>query len=424
VTHRSRTAWVVIRRAASVTSSALTAGTLTVSVLSAYLAVLTGAARSKGARGSSPEHPKAASARSFVILVPAHNEEPVIHRMLKSFRNLDYPPDQFAVHVVADNCTDGTADVVRDWGYTAHVRTDPASPGKGPALNWLYDRLVEDGTPFESVLIIDADTTVHPDFLKHIAAALDNGSHVAQAYYAVHDADGSSAAALRSAALACRHHLRPLGRTAIGASSGLYGNGMAFDRAVMDGRRWSGHLIEDAEFQMELLLDGERVAYVPDAILEAEMPHTLDSATSQNQRWELGRLQLARRYVPKLVRRLRRGPANLRMAYADAILDHLTPPLSVLVALDVCCVVGASGLAATRRNRIDRLNLAASLLSAGVIVIHVISGLRSVNAPRSTYRALMKAPKLVVWKMVLWCRVIVRPGSVTWKRTTRNVETP
>jgi hypothetical protein len=197
---------------------------------------------------------------------------------------------------------------------------------------------------------------------------------------------------------------------------------MAFDKAMMDGRRWSGHLIEDAEFQMELLLDGERVAYVPEAVLEAEMPHTLDSATSQNQRWELGRLQLARRYVPQLARRLHRGPAKLRTAYADAILDHLTPPLSVLVALNVCCAVGSSGMAATRRHRIDRLNMAASLLSAGVIVVHVMSGLRSVHAPRSTYRALMKAPKLIVWKLVLWGRVILRPSSVTWKRTTRNVE--
>jgi cellulose synthase/poly-beta-1,6-N-acetylglucosamine synthase-like glycosyltransferase len=399
----------------------LTAGSVTVGVVAAYLALLTGAA--KRTNGPS-KRPTGRSTRRFVILVPAHNEESGIHRTLESLRNLDYPPERFDVHVVADNCTDATADVVRRWGFTAHVRTDADSPGKGPALNWLYDRLSECGERFESVLIIDADSTVRPDFLNHIAAALDNGAHVAQAYYGVHDADGSSAAALRSAALACRHHLRPLGRTALGASSGLYGNGMAFDKAVMDGRRWSGHLVEDAEFQMELLLDGVRVAYVPEAVLEAEMPHTLDSATSQNQRWELGRLQLARRYIPPLVRRLRRGPTGLRAAYADAILDHLTPPLSVLVGLDMCCAVGASVLVTTRRRRLDRLNLVVSLLSAGVIVIHVMSGLRSVRAPRSTYRALLKAPRLVAWKVMLWCRVIVRPRTVTWKRTARNLEAP
>jgi cellulose synthase/poly-beta-1,6-N-acetylglucosamine synthase-like glycosyltransferase len=395
---------------------------MTVGILTAYLALLTGAASRRRTSGSTTKRPSATPTRRFAILVPAHNEEAVIHRTLESFRSLDYASELFDVHVVADNCTDGTADVVRQWGYTAHVRTDATAPGKGPALNWLYDRLKENGAHFESVLIVDADSTIRHDFLKHIAAALDDGAHVAQAYYGVHDADGSTAAALRSAALACRHHLRPLGRTALGASSGLYGNGMAFDKTVMDGRRWSGHLVEDAEFQMELLLDGERVAYVPEAVLEAEMPHTLDSATSQNQRWELGRLQLARRYIPPLLGRLRRGPAGLRTAHADAILDHLTPPLSVLVALDMCCAVGACAMAATRGRRIDRLNLVVSVASAGVIVIHVMAGLRSVHAPRSTYRALMKAPGLIVWKMRLWAGVILRPRTVSWTRTTRNVE--
>jgi hypothetical protein len=88
------------------------------------------------------------------------------------------------------------------------VRTDTASPGKGPALNWLFDRLQADGTPFDSLVIVDADTTLHADFLRQMAAALDGGAAAAQAYYAVHDPGGSTSAALRSAALACRHNLR------------------------------------------------------------------------------------------------------------------------------------------------------------------------------------------------------------------------
>ena len=250
-----------------------------------------------------------------------------------------------------------------------------------------------------------------------------DGARAAQGYYGVHDADGSSAAALRAAALACRHNLRPLGRTAIGASSGLYGNGMAFDRELMNGRRWSGHLTEDMEFQMDLLLDGHRVAYVPGAVLEAEMPHNLESATSQNERWELGRQQMARRYIPELTRRLMSGPGELRTAYADAIFDHLVPPLSVLIAANMLCGSGAAVMTVTRGRRLDRLNLLSSALSATVIVVHVVAGLRSVDAPRSAYRALLNAPRLIAWKIRLWLRVLIRPNSVTWTRTTRNVET-
>ncbi|MGZ4738009.1 MAG: glycosyltransferase family 2 protein [Ilumatobacteraceae bacterium] len=401
----------------------LTVGTSAVGALTGYLAVLTAAATCRRGDRSASNAPTPSSNRRFVILVPAHNEAAVIGRALESFRSLDYPPDQFQVHVVADNCTDATADVVRGFGYSAHVRIDSAAPGKGPALNWLYDRLRDDGTPFDTVVIIDADTTVRPDFLRCMATALDGGARAAQAYYGVRDADGSTAAALRSAALACRHNLRPLGRTALGASSGLYGNGMAFDKDVMDGRRWSGHLTEDMEFQMDLLLDRQRVAYVPGAVLEAEMPHNLESATSQNERWELGRQQVARRYLPELVRRLVAGPTDLRAAYADAIFDHLVPPLSVLIAVDACCGVGAAAMTLIRGRRIDRVNLMVSVLSAAGIVVHVISGLRSVEAPRSTYRALFQAPRLVAWKIRLWLRVLIRPKTVAWTRTTRNAET-
>jgi cellulose synthase/poly-beta-1,6-N-acetylglucosamine synthase-like glycosyltransferase len=357
-----------------------------------------------------------------VILVPAHNEAAVIGRTLDSFRLLDYPRDQFQVHVVADNCTDGTAEVVQRCGFNVHERVDPVSPGKGPALNWLLDRLQADGTPFDTVLIVDADTTLRTDFLRHMAAAMDEGARAAQAYYGVHDAGGSSAAALRSAALACRHNLRPLGRSAIGASCGLYGNGMAFDAEIMKGRRWSGHLTEDMEFQMDLLLEGQRVAYVPGAVLEAEMPHNLGSATSQNERWERGRQQMARRYIPTLARRLVSGPRELRAAHADAIFDHLVPPLSVLIAANMLCSVGSVTMTALRGRRIDRANLLSSAVSATVIVVHVVAGLRSVDAPRSTYRALLHAPRMIVWKLKLWSRVLARPNEVTWTRTTRNVE--
>ena len=129
------------------------------------------------------------------------------------------------------------------------------------------------------------------------------GALVVQGQYRVRDSGASPAAGLRAIALALRHHLRPLGRTALGGSSGLYGNGMAFRSSVLRGRSWSNHLTEDLELQMELLLDGIPVAYAPDAVVEAAMPSTLEASATQNERWERGRVELARRYVPRLLRR-------------------------------------------------------------------------------------------------------------------------
>lgn len=388
------------------------------SLLTGYLGLLTVAAmlprpRSRARTAAPVRH-------RFAILVPAHDEETIIGRALEAFAALDYPRDRFEVHVVADNCTDRTADVVRGAGFEAHERIAPAAPGKGAALNWLVEIVESHDVPPDAYVIVDADTTLDAAFLTEMDDALCDGASAAQGYYAVSDPDTSTAAGLRFAALACRHHLRPLGRNRLGASCGLYGNGMVFRRALMRDRRWSGHLVEDAEFQMELLLDGQLVTYVPGAALHAEMPDTLEGSVSQNQRWELGRLQVARRFVPPLARRAIGSRRGMRVAYVDAIFDHAVPPLSVLALAQAAACVGAGALAALGGGRSDRRRLAIALASAGTLSVHVVAALASVGAPRAVWRSLLGAPRAVLWKAGLWFGVMRAPDDVAWTRTERN----
>lgn len=402
--------------AARAGGGALAAVTVTNTAIAAYLGVLTVA----GARRPRPTTSAAPTSTRFVIMVPAHDEEAVIADTLASFRLLDYDPTMFAVHVVADNCTDRTAEIVRTAGWTVHERSAPDDPGKGPALNWLFERL-DATSEFDVALIVDADSVVDPGFLRAMDRAFTAGAVAAQGFYSVRDPGSSPSAGIRFAALACRHHLRPLGRCRLGASAGLYGNGMAFRRDVLLHRRWTGHLVEDAEFQMELLIeDGVVVTYVPDARLGAEMPETLDAATSQNARWERGRIDLAKRYVPALARRLP-GAAGRRVAMTDAIVDHLVPPLSVVVTLQAVGL-GANTVLSLLGGRGARRRLLVDSLSFAVIAAHVAVGLRAVDAPRSVYRSLTALPKMILWKLSLYLKALRPGGEVAWQRTQRNAE--
>lgn len=384
-------------------------------LLSGYLAVISVA----GWRRPEPRLSRTPNTR-FAILVPAHDEDDGIAETLSGFDRLDYPRELFEVHVVADNCNDGTAAVVRESGWQVHERTEPDEPGKGPALNWLFGRLVARGTAFDAVAIVDADTTVDPGFLRAMDSALADGAEVGQGFYSVRDPDASPATSFRYAALACRHHLRALGRSRIGASCGLYGNGMVFRRSVLAARRWSGHLVEDAELQNEILLDGIVVTYVHDALVHAEMPVSTEAATSQNQRWERGRIELCRRYVPRLARRALRRRSH-RIAEIDAVFDHLVPPMSVLVAFELAgTAIAATGMVA--RRPVARPALCADLVALVAVVGHVLAGLASVGAPAKHYRALFAAPHIVVWKFRLWSGVVVHGADVAWIRTRRNAE--
>lgn len=396
-------------------SLALTAINLSIA---GYLGLLTavGARRPK-------QQVSAGRTTRFAILVPAHDESAVIGDALDAFHRLDYPRDRFDVHVVADNCSDDTAAIVRSHGWHAHERIDLEEPGKGPALNWLFDRIDGD-LEIDGVVIVDADTVLDPGFLDAMDQAFASGAEVAQGYYSVRDPDGSTSAGIRFAALACRHHLRPLGRTRLGASSGLYGNGMAFRPDILRRHRWSGHLVEDAEFQLELLLrDDVCVRYVPHARLEAEMPHSFDASTSQNERWERGRLQLVQRYLPQLVRKLVCCDSR-RLRIADAAVDLVIPPLSAVVALQVTGIF-TSGLRAMLPNHRpggNRRLLSLHSFTAGLVAAHVLLSLWSVAAPPAVWRSLLHAPTAIVWKLGLWARALRPKNSVEWNRTRRNSE--
>jgi hypothetical protein len=196
---------------------------------------------------------------------------------------------------------------------------------------------------------------------------------------------------------------------------------MMFTRSLFAGRRWTGHLVEDAELQNELLLDGHLVTYVPDAVLWAEMPDTLEQATSQNQRWERGRIEMAQRYVPELLAGL---PAadGLRAARVDAIFDHLVPPLSVLAAMQIG-MTGIHAVGTLTGHRAARRALVVDALALAALTAHTVAGLASVRAPAARYKALLSAPKMIAWKVALWARALRPNREVDWVRTQRNVET-
>ncbi len=370
----------------------------------------------------------------FMILVPAHNEERLLPDLLRNLAQMTYPQELYAVHVVADNCTDQTAVIGRQYGAVVHERFNTAQPGKGYALQWLLQELWASGEPHDAVVILDADTVVSPNFLQAMSARLAQGERVIQAYYAVRDPGRSWSVGLRYAALAVLHYLRPLGRTTLGGSAGLKGNGMVFAADVMRQNEWSASITEDIEFHMTLILNGERVTFAPEAVIQAEMPETLAGAATQNVRWERGRMQMLRLYVPQLLRaagrQLRQREYGRAYLFFDAAMEHLIPPFSVLAALSglyLAAAVVSVVLASLLLPEGTAVTLAWTnfWLAIGLIVgqaVYLLSGLRLVHAPRSVYLALVNIPVFVTWKVWHYGRVLFGLDSHDWVRTARNDE--
>lgn len=395
-------------------------------VLSSYLLLLTGAAvvaRVFGARMgndlSQRLYPPLGQGRwRFAVLVPAHNEEMLIGRLLDSLAAQDYPRDRFDVHVVADNCDDQTADIAQDRGAQAYERLDPSRRGKGYALQWLLEQVRHKEQKVEKVydafVVLDADSVVTPNFLRGLEARLESGSQVVQAYYATLNPHASQIAGLRYAALAALHYVRPLGRLLLGLSCGLKGNGMCFASPVLERFSWESFtLAEDVEFHLTLMESGIRVDFAPEVTVLSDMPVTLGQAESQNERWERGRLYLLRERIPALIRTAMQHRSAIQL---DAAAEQLIPPLSVLFSLGGVCAALALLL---------REKMLATLAGAAVVgqVAHLLSGLVMVRAPASAYRSLLYAPLYIAWKMAMYLRALGngRAGDDTpWVRTSRQ----
>lgn len=102
-------------------------------------------------------------------LIPAHNEEDRIADAICGLYEQEQVPDQ--IIVVADNCTDRTADIAADHGaqvFTTEGNTHKKAGALNQALSWLLPTLGDE----DMVLIQDGDTKLAPTFVSTAARTL------------------------------------------------------------------------------------------------------------------------------------------------------------------------------------------------------------------------------------------------------------
>ncbi len=373
-----------------------------------YLLLLTVAAAMAGWKDGPDSEPL-----ELTVVVPAHNESGQIADTVASVLAADYPPSLRRVIVLADNCTDDTAEVARQAGAQCLERSDPRQRGKGQALNWLFTTRQDLLDRTDAVVIVDADTQMDPEFLKQVSDSLSReGVQAVQGYYGASNIREGWRPALMEAALAVFHHLRPLGRNRLGATAGLRGNGMAFDAGLIRKLGWPAFsIVEDVEFTLELLMQGIRVEYNPSAKVAGEMASGSYAARTQRSRWEGGRFGLLRTYGWRLLRRSLRRDG---WPYADALLDLAVPPLAMLVLL----IVAFLGVSLLMHPVLSWV--AASYLL--VVAAYVAAGLVLRGEPWAVWSALLRAPFFVLWKIPVYVKMLCCRQETRWVRTPRRHE--
>ncbi|MEI8026071.1 MAG: glycosyltransferase family 2 protein [Pseudomonadota bacterium] len=386
-------------------------GTWSMAPFSFFLAFLT----FKGLRLSRrAEHgiPGTSSYPKLLVLIPAHNEEVSISFTIQSVLAVDYPKDSFQVLVLADNCSDRTTAIAEAEGALVYVRKDTLRRGKGFALEDSFAKVLKDPkfSEMEGFIVLDADSAVGSDLLKQFADALQKGADFAQCYSSVGNRDASIRTQLLTYALSLFNGVYMQGLDQAGLGAHLRGNGMGFSRTGYIRRPWSASsLAEDLEFSWRLRLQGEKVWFLSESTIFAEMPSQSGPSVSQRARWEHGRAYLKKEYTKALLH----ADVSLlkRLCW---LMDLWMPSLSNLCGVVFLSFFVLIGMYVTQGSfGVVSVVAALSFLS---ILFYLGSPFFIMKLPMKYLASLWFAPYYAVWRL----GVLLKKKPQEWIRTARE----
>ena len=376
-----------------------------------FAEVLAGCVALRNERNSPVAEPGAPSHRT-TVLIPAHNEGAGILPTIRDVQAQLGPRD--GILVVADNCTDDTAAIVRAAGVEVVVRSDPKRRGKGYALEFGVQHLALN--PPDVVVIMDADCELGDNALRRLSAGAMASGRPAQALYLMLAPENApSGKGVNLFAWRVKNWIRPLGLKLFGLPTQLVGTGMAFPFGLLAGRDLgNSRLAEDCALGIALASAGCPPLLVSHARVQSHFPTSQSGSESQRQRWEKGHLQNIADLVPRaLVKSLsRRSPGLAALA-----VDMAVPPLTLLVLVTVFCVIlggvavvlGASPVA-----------LAIPSLSLLLVAIGTVLAWRAVGRDVLPLRELLRLPLHAFRKMGFYHGIASGKASSSWIRTDRK----
>ncbi len=306
--------------------------------------------------------------KSFALIVAAHNEETVIKDIIISLKNLQYPKELYDIFVIADNCTDKTAEIGRNEGALVYERTNKEKRGKGYALEWMFDKIFKMERHYDAVVIFDADNLASKNFLVEMNKKLCAGYKVVQGYLDSKNPKDTWITGSYSIAFWTANRMFQLSRNNLGLSNQLGGTGFAIDTDTLKELGWGATcLTEDLEFTCKLVLNGHKVGWAHEAIIYDEKPLTLAQSWRQRKRWMQGFADVSSRYFFKL---LKRAITKFSFTALDCAIYSIQPIIIIILGLSL--ITGGINYSIQAVNILSNFTLSASKVTIAGIALGVL----------------------------------------------------
>ena len=289
-----------------------------------------------------PKSFEKARAKRYAIVIPARNEEGVIGHLLDSIREQDYPKECLDAYVIADNCTDSTAETAERHGAKVYRRTDKHLVGKGYALDSFFHWLKSEQSlhTYEGFFIIDADNLLSTDYVSCMNDAFCSGYDIVTSRRNSKNFGSGWVASANSLWFLWESTFLNSVRCQLGTCCAVSGTGFLFSAEIIEENGgWPYHLLtEDIEFTVCERMKGKQIGYCAKAEFFDEQPVSFAQSFRQRTRWAKGILQIFFRYGLAMIRRI---PSSDWFSFLDL---SLTVFGTTLLSVVMSAVSLASGI--------------------------------------------------------------------------------
>lgn len=253
------------------------------------------------------------------ILVPARNEATVIARTLESLCAFDYPHERMEIVIVDDGSSDGTGDIVRQYGKQDSrvrcLRVPEGKQGRGKAA--ALDLAIEDSR-HELIAIYDADNRPEPASLRILVAAMVRDPRLAAAvgkFRCINRRRNLLTRFINIESLAFQWIIQA-GRWALMRMASLPGTNFVIRRDALKAAGGWDHdaLTEDAELTIRIYETGRQIRFVPAAVTWEQEPEKLRVWFRQRVRWARGHNYVMAKHSGRLLK-VRPRILGIELAY-------------------------------------------------------------------------------------------------------------
>jgi len=349
---------------------------------------------------------------SSVILIPAHDEENVIEHTLGDLQKKIGPHDR--ILVVADNCTDNTAEIASKTGVEVVERQDAKRRGKGFALDYGI-RILKDKAPPDVLIILDADCRVTPGTIPSLKAHVMRENRPAQALYLMQAPDNPGFyQKIAEFAWFFRVAVRFVGDRCLGIPTMILGSGMAFrfeDIAGID--LATADIVEDMKMSLELAARGKYTRLLSGARVYSEFPREERAQTTQRTRWEHGHLDMIVRRLPRYaLAGITRG--DLRLLGLTFSMGVLPLTLLATMLVGLLLLTGITAWLGAGTHPLWLMGTATGFFTLAILMAWYTGGRDILSA-----RDFLQLPIYILRKFPLYRQFLVRKET-NWVKTERK----